>query len=139
MASIMNKNDLESNRDDAPAIRKESDPPLAIAEWGWRYHHMGIPTDEPRPGEQYLEELKIHISGFGSSPYGVEWVRFESGSSIPEIIRKVPHIAFEVDDLDQALEGKELIGEPTSPSEGVRVAMIFHNGMPVELLEFEKD
>ena len=135
----MKNNDSESSRDKIPATRKDSYPPLAIAEWGWRYHHMGIPTDEPRPGEQYLEELKIHISGFGSSPYGVEWMRFEPGSPVSELIRKVPHIAFEVEDLDQALQGKELLGEPTSPSEGVRVAMILHNGMPVELLEFEKD
>ena len=135
----MNKKDANSSRDDTPGIRKESDPPLAITEWGWRYHHMGIPTEEPRQGELYLEELKIHVSGIGSSPYGVEWMRFEPGSPVSEIIRKVPHIAFEVDDLDQALKGKELIGEPTSPSEGVRVAMILHNGMPVELIEFERD
>lgn len=134
----MNKKDPESSRD-IRTNRKENDPPLAIAEWGWRYHHMGIPTEKLQPGERYLEELKIHVSGFDSSPYGVEWMRFDPGSPISEIIRKVPHIAFEVDDLDQALKGKELIGEPTSPSAGVRVAMILHNGMPVELLEFEED
>lgn len=127
------------NKKNAESSRKESDPPLAIARWGWRYHHMGIPTEEPRPGERYIDELKMHVSGFESSPYGVEWMRFDPVSPISEIIRKVPHIAFEVDDLDQALEGNELIGKPTSPSEGVRVAMILHNGMPVELLEFEKD
>jgi hypothetical protein len=131
----MNKKDPVSSRD-TPSIRKDSDPPIAISEWGWRYHHMGIPTYEPRPGERHLEELKIFVSGFESSPYGVEWMRFEPGSPIAEIIRKVPHIAFEVDDLDEALEGKELIGCPTSPSQGVRVAMILHNGVPVELIEF---
>ena len=35
--------------------RKEKDPPTALANWGWRYHHMGIPTDEKRPGERYLD------------------------------------------------------------------------------------
>ncbi len=81
----------------------------------------------------------MYISGFGSSPYGVEWMRFEPGSPVSEIIQEIPHIAFEVDDLDSALEGKELIGEPSSPSEGVRVAMILHNGAPIELLEFESE
>ena len=117
--------------------RKEKDPPTALANWGWRYHHMGIPTDEKRPGERYLEEYKMYISGFYSSPYGVEWMRFEPGSPVPKIIQQIPHIAFVVDDLDRALEGKELIGEPNSPSEGVRVAMILHNGMRIELMEFE--
>jgi len=45
---------------------------------------------------------------------------------------------FEVDDLEAALVGKELIGEISSPSEGVRVAMIIDDGAPVELLEFFK-
>ena len=78
----------------------------------------------------------MYVSGFNSSPFGVEWMRFEPGSPVSELIRTVPHLAFEVDDLERALAGKELIGEPSSPMVGVRVAMILHNGMPVELLEF---
>ena len=118
--------------------RHEHEPPVALADWGWRYHHMGIPTDTPREGEVYLERYRMYVSGFDTSPYGVEWMRFEPGSPIHEIIRTVPHIAFEVDDLDRALDGKELIDKPSSPMDGVRVAMILHNGMPVELLEFER-
>ena len=78
----------------------------------------------------------MYVSGFNSSPFGVEWMRFEPESPMSELIRTVPHVAFEVDDLERALDGKELIGEPSSPMAGVRVAMILHNGMPVELLEF---
>ena len=119
-------------------LRQEHEAPTAIAEWGWRYHHIGIPTDTPRDGEVYLEEYRVYVSGFDTSAYGVEWMRFEEKSPISELVRTVPHIAFEVDDLDRALEGKKLIGEPTSPMAGIRVAMILHNGMPVELLEFSK-
>ena len=78
----------------------------------------------------------MYVSGFGTSPYGVEWMRFEAGSPISEIVRRLPHIAFEVSNLDEAIVGKILLSEPSSPSHGVRVAMILHNGMPVELLEF---
>jgi len=116
--------------------RREHEPPEATAEWGWRYHHLGIPTDEHRPDEVFLEDLGMHVSGFGTSPYGVEWMRFEPDSPVQELIQKVPHLAFQVDDLEAALVGKTLLGEPSSPMEGVRVAMILHNGMPVELLEF---
>jgi hypothetical protein len=116
----------------------ENEPPVATTEWGWRYHHLGIPTDEPRPDEVFLEELGMHVSGFPTSPYGVEWMRFEPDSPISELIQRVPHLAFEVDDLDEALVGKTLLGEPTSPMDGVRVAMILHNGMPVELMQFNR-
>jgi hypothetical protein len=119
-------------------LRHEHEPPIAIAEWGWRYHHIGIPTDTPREGEVYLEKYRMFVTGFDTSPYGVEWMRFEPGSPVSDLVRTIPHIAFAVDDLDRALEGKELIDEPSSPMTGVRVAMILHNGMPVELLEFSK-
>lgn len=120
----------------APRLRRDDEPPPAVAAWGWRYHHLGIPTSETRPGEHHLEEHGMYVSGFAESPYGVEWMRFDDGSPVSELVKTVPHIAFEVDDLDRALEGKTLIGEPSSPSTGVRVAMILHNGMPVELIEF---
>ncbi len=118
--------------------RKENDPPEAISEWGWKYHHMGIPTKEKMPGERYIPNLRMYVTGFDSSPYGVEWMRFDKNSTIDNLIQSVPHIAFAVDDLEKALVGKELIGEPSIPSEGVKVAMIKHNDAPVELMEFEK-
>ncbi|MBN1508900.1 MAG: hypothetical protein JW955_18785 [Sedimentisphaerales bacterium] len=119
-------------------MRKDYEPPAVTTE-GWRYHHMGIPTDTPRTGERYLERLKMYVSGFETSPYGIEWMRFEPDSPISELVRTVPHIAFEVDDLDSEIAGKPLLGEVSEPSEGVRVAMIIDNGVPVELLEFRKE
>jgi hypothetical protein len=118
--------------------RKDHEPPPVVAKNGWRYHHLGIPTDVPRSGERYLEHLKIHVSGFETSPYGIEWMRFDPDCPISELVRTVPHIAFEVDDLDSALEGKEILSPPGSPSKGVRAAMIIHNGGPIELIEFRK-
>jgi hypothetical protein len=116
-------------------IRKDHEPPAVVAR-GWRYHHIGIPTGKPRAGERHLEDYKMYVSGFESSPYGVEWMRFEPGSPVSELVRTIPHVAFEVDDLDAEIKGKELLGEVGKPSEGVRVAMIIDNGTPVELLEF---
>jgi len=119
--------------------RQEHQGPAAVGRWGWRYHHLGIPTDTPRPGERYFEPYKMYVSGFETSPYGIEWMRFEPESPVSELVRTVPHLAFEVDDLDAELEGKELLSEVGSPGEGIRVAMIVDDGAPVELLEFCRD
>ena len=116
--------------------RENHEPPVAINQRGWRYHHLGIPTKTPMPGEKYLEPFKLYISGFDSSPYGIEWMRYEDGSPVSELIKTVPHIAFEVDDLEAALVGKEILTPPNSPSDGVRVAMIIDNGAPIELIQF---
>ena len=53
----------------------------------------------------------------------------------PELVRTVPHVAFEVDDLAAALVGHEILIEPNSPSEGVWVAFVVCDGAPVEFLE----
>jgi hypothetical protein len=118
--------------------RQDHEPPAAIAERGWRYHHLGIPTTTPRPDEVHLPHLKIYVSGFDTSPFGIEWMRFEPGCAVHDLVRTVPHIAFEVDDLDAALVGQTILGEVGSPAEGTRVAMILDNGAPVELIEFRK-
>ena len=119
-----------------PQARQSHDQPSAVAERGWRYHHVGIPTDVPHPGEVYLPHLKIHVSGFETSPFGIEWMRFDPDCEISELVRTVPHVAFEVDDLEAALAALGVTSETSSLSEGVRVAMIVDDGAPVELIEF---
>jgi hypothetical protein len=116
--------------------RRDDEPPAVVRRLGWRYHHIGVPTQVPRKDEKYIAQHKMYVSGFSSSPYGIEWMRFEAGCPLPEIIQTVPHIAFEVDDLDAALKGREVIFPPGSPSEGVRAAMIIDDGAPVELITF---
>ena len=120
-------------------FRQDHEPPYAIAEKGWRYHHLGIPTTVPHPDEYYLPHLKIYVAGFNRSPYGIEWMRFDPDCQISELVKTVPHIAFEVDDLDEALVGRTQLSKVSSPSEGVRVAMIIDDGAPIELLEFKKN
>ncbi|HEY0593825.1 MAG TPA: hypothetical protein VGF40_18785 [Thermoanaerobaculia bacterium] len=121
------------------AHRLDHEPPPVVSKLGWRYHHIGIPTDEPRPDESHLSAFGVHVSGFSSSPFGIEWMRYSADSPLHTAIKTLPHVAFEVDDLDGALEGQVVIYPPGSPSEGVRSAMILVNGAPVELLCFRKE
>jgi hypothetical protein len=100
------------------------------------YHHLGIPTDTPRDEEVYLEEYGMYVSGFQTSPYGIEWIRFDPGSPLPDLVKRVPHVAFTVPDLEAAISGKEVLIEPNSPSEGMRVAFIVDDGAPVEFIEY---
>lgn len=102
------------------------------------YHHLGIPTTISRAGERYLPQFKMYVSGYGENPYNIEWMRFEPGCPLPEIVKTIPHIAFEVDNLAEAIRGKKVIIQPNSPSEGVLVAFIEDNGAPVELMQISK-
>jgi hypothetical protein len=118
--------------------RRPSDAPPAIARDGWQFHHVGIPRSDRHPGEQHVERLGIHVRGFDTSPYGIEWMRFDPHCNVPELVKTVPHVAFVVPDLDAALEGKRILIAPNEPSPGVRVAFIEDDGAPVELLEFRE-
>ncbi len=116
--------------------RLSHEPPAVTEKLGWRYHHLGIPYTQPRDGERHIAHLGVHVSGFDTSPFGVEWIRYEPHCRVPDIVRTVPHVAFAVDDLDEALRGREILIAPNEPSGGVRVAFILDDGAPIELLEF---
>jgi len=118
--------------------RRDHELPPVVAKLGWQYHHVGIPYTGPRAEEKHLGHLGVHVYGFPTSPYGIEWMRFEPHCRVPEIVRTVPHVAFVVKDMEKALKGKEVLIKANEPSAGVRVAFILHDGAPVELMQFEK-
>jgi hypothetical protein len=101
-----------------------------------KYNHLGIPTAKKMPGENYLPQFKMYVSGYAESHYHIEWMRFEPGCPLPDIVQNLPHVAFEVDDLSAALQGQKILIAPNSPSQGLQVAFIEENGAPVELMQF---
>lgn len=103
-----------------------------------KYHHLGLPTKEKLKDEIHLKHLKIYVSGYGRNPYGVEWTRYEDDAPYPELVKAVAHVAFEVDDVYEAIKGKNVIIQPNSPSPGVIVAFIEDNGAPIELLQVDR-
>lgn len=103
-----------------------------------KINHIGIPTKEHFDGEIELPILKMTVSDHENNSYGIQWQRYWDDAPYPELVKKVPHVAFEVDDLMAELEGKKIIIKPNSPSEGLMVAFIEINGAPVELMEYVK-
>src|SRR5665647_636609 len=110
-------------------IRQDHESPESIVSWGWKYHHLGIPTKKKMPDETYLPQFRFYVSGFSTSPFGIEWMRFEKDSSVDRLIQTVPHIAFEVSDIDHelAIHNLKVLTCQNSHTEGIRVAMIEHN------------
>ncbi|MCX6248026.1 MAG: hypothetical protein NTW10_09850 [Bacteroidetes bacterium] len=104
----------------------------------FNYHHLGIPTDKPIEGEVYLKDYKVYHYGYDKSDYGIEWMRYEKDCQLPEIVKTIPHVAFEVADIYEAIRGKNVIIEPNSPSEGNIVAFIEENGAPIEFIQTRK-
>jgi len=94
-----------------------------------KFNHIGIPTIAKFEGEIDLPHLKITVSDHENNPFGIQWQRYWEDAPYPDLVKLVPHVAFEVDDLDSALTGQNIIIQPNSPSDGV-------NGAPVELMQY---
>ncbi len=101
-----------------------------------KYNHLGIPTTSRFEGEIDLPHLKMTVSDHENNPFGIQWQRYWENAPYPDLVKTVPHVAFEVDDLNAALAGHKVIIQANSPSEGLLVAFIEVNGAPVELMQF---
>lgn len=101
-----------------------------------KFNHIGIPTKESFDGEIDLPHLKMTVSDHENNPYGIQWQRFWDDAPYPDLVKSVPHVAFEVDDLEAAIKDEKVIVEPNTPSDGLRVAFIEVNGAPVELMQY---
>ena len=95
---------------------------------------MGIPTDKKHSEERYSPVYKMYSTD-GNNPFRIQWHRFESDSPLHPLLKNKPHVAFKVDNLDEALIGETVILEPYYPLKNFRVAAIEVDGVPIELIE----
>jgi len=102
-----------------------------------KFNHIGIPTAGSFDGEIPLPHLKMTVSDQQGNPFGIQRQRYGVEGPYPDLVKTVPHVAFEVDDLTAALKDQHVIIEPNSPSRGVLVAFIEISGAPVELMQID--
>ena len=101
------------------------------------YDHFGICTDTIQKNEIYLKDYSLFCTDHQNNPFGLQWMRYEKECTLPNLVKTVSHVAFRVDNLDEALKGKKVIIEPNSPSKGVTVAFVEEKGAPIEFLEYK--
>jgi len=41
------------------------------------------------------------VSDHQSNPFGIQWIRYWDDAPVPDLVKTVAHVAFEVDDLEQ--------------------------------------
>lgn len=102
-----------------------------------KFNHVGIPTQHRFADEIPLPHLQMTVSDHQNNPFGIQWQRYWDDAPYPDLVKTVAHVAFEVDDLQAALDGHHVIIEPNSPSRGVIVAFVEVNGAPVELMQID--
>jgi len=104
-----------------------------------KFNHIGIPVTGNFDGEIDIPHLKITVSDHENNRFGIQWQRYWKDAPYPGLVKTIPHVAFEVDNLEEELKNQKVIIQPNSPSVGVKVAFIEINGAPVELMEYDKN
>jgi hypothetical protein len=99
------------------------------------FHHVGIITEEKKEGAMYNEVLSVWLTDISQSPNKIEWLKFEPGSSLPELVQTQTHLAYTVPDIEAELEGKNVIFQPLVCNEHLTIAFIEEEGIPVEIME----
>ena len=100
-----------------------------------QFDHMGLPTDEKQPNEMYVAETKVWVTDPIAHPYRVEFLRYEPDSLVTGPVRDLPHIAFQVDDLDKYMEDGEILLGPFEPTDTLRVVFILKDGAVYEFMQ----
>src|SRR3981189_1571885 len=92
------------------------------------FDHIGIPTNEPHPGESWVEFSQVWVTNPRAHPQRIEYIRPKHPPDVPREqvglwkLWNMPHVAYRVDDLAAALEGKELLFGPFDPGGFGRLA-----------------
>lgn len=95
---------------------------------------MGIPTIEMRSNEKFSEAFGMYTSDVDGD-FRIQYHRFTEDSPLNQLIKTVPHVGIQVDNLEEAVEGYEILLGPYEPIPGYRVVIINDGGVPVELIE----
>jgi hypothetical protein len=102
-----------------------------------RFDHIGLVTEQEKPGESWVEATRVWVTSPRDHPYNVEWLRFEPDSPVTGLLRTEPHVAFRVDDVEQALKGHTVLADPFDVADGfLRVAFVEVDGAVVELMQY---
>lgn len=102
-----------------------------------KFHHLGVPTTAKGRNEVYIEAAKLYVTDPQSHPYRVEFLRFEPDSPMPDALKTRSHAAFMVENLDQALKGKDVVLPPFDATDELRVAFIQDGDALIELMQMK--
>lgn len=100
-----------------------------------QFDHIGVPAASKRDGMRYLESKRLWLTSPADHAFRVEWLWYEPESAEAELVRTVPHVAYRVASLEEALDGHRVVAEPFDVFGEVRVAFVDVDGAPVEFVQ----
>jgi len=101
---------------------------------GYKFLHVGVPTTQVQPNEIYVEKMKLYKTEAEDSAFNIEYLRFQDGTPFPEIMHVNPHVAYEVECIEEAAKGAKVIVEPIELEE-IIICFIVKDNVIYELVQ----
>jgi len=103
------------------------------------FSHIGLITDQKKPGERFVPATRVWVTDFQTHPFQVEWLRFEPDSPVTGPVRNLPHLAFEVKGIASASKGMKELLAPFDA--GIAMVGFYQSedGAVVEFMEMKEE
>lgn len=99
-----------------------------------KYMHTGMIVGEKLPNMVFVEPLKVWITDASQDKYSIEFLYFEPDSPMAAAIQEQPHVAYQVEDIDAALEGKAILWNKMDIGNAY-IAFVYDNDTVVEFYQ----
>lgn len=104
------------------------------------FDHIGLRTFEKQDEEDWVEATRVWVTNPKKHPFNVEWLRYEDDSPVEASFRERAHIAFRVDNLEEASKGMKVILAPFEVGGFLKVGFFeYSDGTVVELMQYLAD
>lgn len=107
------------------------------------FDHIGIITSEPQAGESWVDFSQVWVTNPRAHPARIEYIRPKTMPDVPRDnlglwkLWHWPHVAYRVEDLQEAIRGEEVVFGPFDPGGGFgEVVFIHQDGIVVEYLQY---
>lgn len=105
----------------------------------YQFDHVGITTTVRQPNEDWVEQSRVWVTNPRHHPEHIEFLRYEADSTVPEIVRANPHIAFRVAALEPHLKGVEIVIAPFVVGDFLEVVFVAKYNTIFEYMHYLKD
>ncbi len=108
------------------------------------FDHIGIVTNQPQPGESWVEHSRVWVTNPRVHPARIEYIRPADPPQVDPAnvglwkLWHLPHVAYRVDDLQAAIEGEEVVLGPFEPADFGSVVFIHKDGAIIEYLQYTR-